>query len=583
MKMSHLHCSFCPRILPVAAGLMALFLAACQTTVNDPGAETTADPVAQPNKVTASEPLDEEVLYRVLAGEYLGSEGELQAAVDEYLEAALLSEDPEIAQRATRIAFAAESWQQASMAADRWAVLAPNSVPAHESAARAMLRVGNYFGAEYQLLRILDILEDSADAWVLVSRILAEAGDAREADRVLAQMQEQRPDADPANVYSARSRLAASSRNLEKAFEYARRAVEIHPERPDLLAWAGRLALNLDLDDTGLEYVRRAWELDPENHDLALGYADLLARNGDAEGAREVMAEMTQTPDVFLSRILFEVAAKNRAEAELLFDRLADADWPDASEKAFYQAQAAEALGMSRQAIAYYALVVEGERALASALRRAELIALDGDMARARAELARMRETGDARTIEQSWLTEARILRESGDREAAFEVMSEAVTRRPASVAILYSRALLAAELGKVSVAERDLGTIIAAQPENAAALNALGYTLADQTDRYEEAEVFIRQAYMLQPEEPSIIDSMGWVAYRLGRLEQAEEFLARAWRLERNAEIAAHLGEVLWVQGKSEAALRVWREAAEVDADNPVLIETLERLDVTL
>ena len=108
-------------------------------------------------------------------------------------------------------------------------------------------------------------------------RILAEAGDAREADRVLAQMQEQRPDADPANVYSARSRLAASARNLEKAFEYARRAVEIHPERPDLLAWAGRLALNLELDDTGLEYVRRAWELDPENHDLALGYADLLA------------------------------------------------------------------------------------------------------------------------------------------------------------------------------------------------------------------------------------------------------------------------------------------------------------------
>ena len=149
------------------------------------------------------------MLYRVLAGEYLGSEGELQAAVDEYLEAALLSEDPEIAQRATRIAFAAESWQQASMAADRWAVLASNSVPAHESAARAMLRVGNYFGAEYQLLRILDILEDSADAWVLVSRILAEAGDAREADRVLAQMQEQRPDADPANVYSARSRLKA--------------------------------------------------------------------------------------------------------------------------------------------------------------------------------------------------------------------------------------------------------------------------------------------------------------------------------------------------------------------------------------
>lgn len=572
---------------PWLLALSLLGLAACAAA---PQQEIGATPAAadvgigqEDETVSLPEPIDEEVLYRVLAGEYLGSEGEIAAAVDEYLEAALISEDPEIARRAVRIAVAAESWQQAAMAADRWALLAPDSVPAHEAAASAMLRVGNYFDAEYQLIAILDLLEDSADSWVLVSRILAQTGDFEDTDKVLERLQSERPEADSSDVYLARSQLAASARDVRRAFEYGRRAVERSPDRPDLLAWTGRLALNLGLRDTGIEYVRRAWELDPDNHDLALGYADLIAREGDEDGARAVMAGMIQTPDVTLSRILFEIAAKNRAEAERLFNDLADMSWPDESEKAFYQAQSAEALGMSRQAIAYYERVVEGDRALASALRRAELIALDGDLETARAELARMRSQGDARTVEQAWLTEARILRESGDRDTAYEVLGEAVMQRPESLGLLYSRALLAAELGRIDDAERDLRTIITAQPENAAALNALGYTLADQTDRLEEAENLVRQAYMLQPEEPSIIDSMGWVSFRLGRLEQAESFLRRAWQIDRNPEIGAHLGEVLWVRDKKEAAMNVWREAAGVDEENPVLVETLERLDITL
>jgi tetratricopeptide (TPR) repeat protein len=562
-------------------GLLLLILAACA------GAPQNAEPgIVSETKVETppAEPVDEEVMYRVFSGEYLGSEGELQASVDEYLEAAMLSEDPEVAQRATRIAFAAESWQQAAMAADRWAVLAPESVPAHESAANAMLRVGDYFGAEYQLTRILEILDDSTDAWVLVSRILTLSGDPLQAEDTMDHLAEVRPDANPADVNFARSQIFVGLGDLEQAFEYARRAVEAAPDRPELLTWTGRIALNLELTGTGIEYIRRAWELDPDNHDLALGYADLLARNGEEEKAREVMQEMPQTPDVMLSRILFELAAGKRTDAEDLFSEFAGFEWDDASEKAFYQAQAAEALGMSRQAIAYYEQVTEGKRLLASSLRRAELIALDGDMETARSELAGIRgNSEDPRTREQSWLTEARILREAGDREEALNVLDRAVTEFPASVAVLYSRSLLAAELGRVDVAEKDLRTIIAAQPENAAALNALGYTLADQTERFEEAEALIRQAYILQPEEPSIVDSMGWIAYRQGRMAEAEEFLAKAWGLDRNPEIAAHLGEVLWVIGKQDEARRIWRQGADVDADNSVLVETLERFGVDL
>ena len=195
--------------------------------------------------------------------------------------------------------------------------------------------------------------------------------------------------------------------------------------------------------------------------------------------------------------------------------------------------------------------------------------------------LATSRRNARNLAVEESWLAEARILREAGARDEAFRLLDEAVGEIPDSVPILYTRALLAAELGWVDVAERDLREIIARQPENAAALNALGYTLADQTERYEEAEALIRQAYILQPHEASIVDSMGWVAYRRGRLQEAEEFLRRAWTLDRNPEIAAHLGEVLWMSGKKDEAVKAWRDAQAIDSGNSVLMETLERLKI--
>ena len=570
-------------LFPCAAVCLAV-LTGCASppTGPEPGSDAMPPPATEVAAVSPV-PTDEEVMYRVFAGEYLGSEGELQQAVDQYLDAALLSNDPEIAQRATRIAFAAESWQQAAMAADRWAVLSPESVPAQESAATAMLRVGDLFGAEYPLSRILDILGDSVDAWVLVSRILSQSGEQGPADATMLQLEGQRPDAAPAVVFYARSQLAATFRDLEAAFEFARKSVELEPDSAQFLTWAGRVALNLELKDTGIEYIRRAWVLDSDNHDLTLAYADLLARNGDESGARTILLEMNQTPDVKLSRVLFELSARNRAGAETAYDELVAMEWPEKSEKAFYQAQAADALGWRQQAIGYYAAVTEGSRVLASGLRRAELIALEGDLPAARAALAEMRAEGDDEQQEQAWLTEARILREADERLLALDVLDEAVAARPGSVALLYSRALLAAESGLLGVAERDLRTIIAAQPDNAAALNALGYTLADQTDRLDEAEALIRQAYILQPDEAAIVDSMGWVAFRQGRLEQATQFLARAWAMDRNPEIAAHLGEVLWTDGKREEAIRILREGAEIDAENPVLVETLDRLGITL
>jgi tetratricopeptide (TPR) repeat protein len=566
----------------LAGSLVAALLCGCASTAQITGEKTGKE--AQAAEKPAAEPVPRvptsvDVMYNVFAAELLGSEGDLQGAVGLYLEAALESSDPEIARRATRIAFAARAWQQAAMAADRWALLDPDSVPAHENAAAAMLLTGDYASAELQVEQIIELMGDSIEAWIKVSTLLAQSVNPEKASALLENVLARHGNVNNANAKYAQSQLAVRERDLEKAYRLAEQAVELEPERVDFLTWAGRLAVNLDQKEAGLDYIERAWQQNPEDHDLALAYADLLARNGQADEARQVMEGMQQSPDVMLSRILFEISGNNMEAAEGLFREFSGMNFEDPMEKAFYRAQAAEALGKDQQAIEIYGLVKTGDNALASRIRRVELLAQQGEIAAARQELADMRlQTGEI-FMEASWLAEARILRETGDGKTALEVLDVALEQLPASIPIRYSHALLAAELGWVDIAEHDLRIIISEEPENSAALNALGYTLADQTERFEEAEALIRQAYILEPEQAAIVDSMGWIAYRRGRLAESEEFLRRAWALERNPEIGAHLGEVLWVSGKHEAARAIWREAIKVDSENPVLQETLQRL----
>jgi tetratricopeptide (TPR) repeat protein len=158
-------------------------------------------------------------------------------------------------------------------------------------------------------------MKDSTEAWLLVSGLLSGSADPGLADATLEHVLSLRETASSGDVSYARSQLAVRSGNLQQAFELAQQAVEENPRRIEFLTWAGRLALNLKQPEAGLEYIRRAWQLDPEDHDLALAYADLLARTGDPDGARRIMREMTQTPDVMLSRILFEIAAADRQAA----------------------------------------------------------------------------------------------------------------------------------------------------------------------------------------------------------------------------------------------------------------------------
>lgn len=528
----------------------------------------------------AGVPNDNEVMYQVFAAELLGSEGDLQGAVGKYLEAAMNSDDPEIAMRATRVAFAAEAWQQASMAADRWALLDPTSVPARESAALAMLASADYVGAELHLRELLALSADKAATWSTVSGMLARSDSPEKATKVLDSLLAAEGESESAAGYHAKSQLAARSGNVDMAYDFAQKATELQPVNVEFLIWAGRLALNKGNTEDGIQFMKRAWEVHPDDHDLALAYADLLARSGRREEARKIMTDMKQTPDVMLTRILFELSAGEKSAAIAIYEEFQQMTFGDDQMKAFYLAQAAEGLGLKQEAIAYYQAIHEGELFLAATARRAELMAALGDLPGSRNALALLRSSSDPAIVEQSWLLEAQLLQQYGTSEEALSSLDQAKAALDSSIPIRYAHALLAATLDQIDVAEADLRWVLSKQPDHAAALNALGYTLADKTDRYVEAEELISRAYELQPDDASITDSMGWVAFRQNRLGEAEEYLRLAWGLDNNPEIAAHFGEVLWVQGKKTEARTVWRKGLGIDAHNAALLETMQRLD---
>jgi tetratricopeptide (TPR) repeat protein len=416
-----------------------------------------------------------------------------------------------------------------------------------------------------------------------VTALLAQASDPEKASELLRSLIDANEGAENHDAIFVQAQLLARMGEFEQAASFADQALALTPERVELLTFSGRLALSMDDLDTAVERFGRAWAVAPENHDLGLAYADLLARAARADDAREVLKSMDQTPDVVLSRVLFEISANDPERAQEVYEEFDDLRADDPNELAFFHAQAAEAIGALDEAIELYGSVEEGRYQVMAGIHRAELIADGGDLEAARDALEELREIADDQTAEQAWMTEARLLREAGETQEAFQTLGLALEEFGYSIPIRYSHALLASDLGNIEITEYDLRIVLADDPDNAAALNALGYTLADQTDRYSEAETLIRRAHELQPDDPSILDSMGWVAYRLGRLEEAETYLRRAWELDQNPESAAHLGEVLWTMGMPDAAIEVWREGLEQDGEHPVLEATIQRLDVEL
>jgi tetratricopeptide (TPR) repeat protein len=234
--------------------------------------------------------------------------------------------------------------------------------------------------------------------------------------------------------------------------------------------------------------------------------------------------------------------------------------------------------GNAQEAIGWYKQVTAGDFRLEAMARVAQVQADTGRFREALDWIRNMRVQIPGQSV-QLYLMEAGILAEHGSIEEVLTVYASALAAHEDSEELLYARGLYAAEIGRMDIVENDLRRVIEHNPENADALNALGYTFADRSIRYGEAYELISRALELKPDSPAILDSMGWLQFRMGNLAAASDFLRRAYTLLPDGEIGAHLGEVLWMMGESAGAEAIWQQILDEDPDNKHVIETRNRL----
>lgn len=522
-----------------------------------------------------------DLIYRLLVGEVAGRSGDIATAMAQLSSAAFATEDPAVAKRAMQVAIYGEDRRAALRNARRWYALAPQDNEALMHVVLLELRNGDEAEAARLLRVLLDRLATDGSQQhydVVVALLARETAFAAAAVRVMRRVVEQTPQA--AEAHLALARLALGFKLYEPARQSAMRALALRPgDRRAIVVQAEAMQRQGDAAG-GIALLGQAVANDPDDNDLRMTYARQLLRADRLAEARTqfgyLVERLPDDADVLYALGVLARQAQADDEAQGFFMRLIELD-KRRSEAAYQLAEIAVDAAAWQAAIRWYRAVKTGDLATEAALQIGAVRARMGDLPAAREHLRAVRERfSDA--APRSYLLEATLLRDAGEAAAAMAVLDTAIGRYPDHLGLLYARALHGLGMGRLAVLERDLRAILVLDEDNVDALNALGYTLTDLTDRHKEALGYIRRALRLKPEAPEILDSMGWVHYRLGNLIEAERYLRRAFAADTDAEIAAHLGEVLWQRGECEAAERIWDAALATAPDHRVLQDTVRR-----
>lgn len=567
------------RIRGVVVLLAAGALAGGCATPREPGGQRSpaverapAPPSAADESRRPAAPL----LYHILVGEIAGQRDALDVAVRHYLEAARLSRDPRVAARATRIAVYARRRVEAIEAAERWVELAPRDLDARQTLAILYVRAGR---TDEALAELRVVLEAGGErAFDTIAAVLAREKDR---ERALAVMDRLRREASARpEAHLAYARLALHAGRDEAALAAADEALKGRPDWTEALLVRARALVRLDRRDEALADLVRSVRARPSDWRLGLAYARMLVEARRFDAARTEFARLNalrpEDPDVNHALGLLAIEARDWPAAERYLKRLYELG-KRTDEAAYFLGSVYETRKRYDQALRWFGRVRHGEYRLDAQVRIARVRARKGDLAAGRALLRAMRRQHPALAV-RLFLAEGEILADRKRYREAFDLYSSALEKLPDNPDLLYARALVAEKLDRLERVEADLRRILAKDPDNVHALNALGYTLADRTDRYQEALRYIQRALELRPDHPAIIDSMGWVQYRLGNYELALKYLRRARELSNDPEIAAHLGEVLWVMGDRSAAREVWESALKESPESEILHRVLQR-----
>jgi tetratricopeptide (TPR) repeat protein len=553
--------------LAAAAGLCA-----CASTPAAP--PTTAE---EPAPVTAEE---NDLAAALMAGEFAWQDGRSASAARHFARAAELSDKPEVAAHATRVATVAKQWNLAEAGLTRWRTLAPEDAGIASAEVALALGQGRIDTAARGLVRLLG--EGGENGRQAMAQTLLGAPDRSAAADAMIRLADGPVLAGGAQTLVLLSQVARQFEADDVSARYADLAVERFPDVAQARVWRAHVRLRAgDSAGAGAD-LDRAAALEPADRTVALTRAAVLNEMGEPAKAAAALARIAPDDEVLAARAAYAARSEERALIATVAREIEALPEPRSEARLELLGQLAEIVEQRQQALDWYEAVPRGERFVPARLRIAVLHDAMGDTARALEELKTLRAGGiddDAKLVD-SFLLETELLQRHGRDADAIATYGRGLEALPDDRRLLYARALLFERLDRITECERDLRRIVELHPDDPDALNALGYTLADRTDRHAEARELIAQALALKPDEPAIVDSMGWVEYRLGNLEAALKHLRRAWELAPDAEIGAHLGEVLWVSGAKDEARKIWDAAKARDAENEALRETLERFD---
>ena len=537
----------------------------------DGGSEAGSAPVETTREFTKNE------LYRLLVAEFAAKRDDMPRAIREYISVASSSQDVAVAERAVRLAMNAGDEAGSLEAARIWSSISPKSSQANQVYGALLMRAGKL---EEAITQLETIVTDNGPAagFDTVSELLSRERDkksAMEAMRRLTAPFEGNPHA----LY-AFAKLAARAGELEQATELLESLLSIDPNHERGAVFYARVLQQTGNITAALETLERSLEKNQDSQAVRMTYARLLVDAKHYDEARQQFEVLTeQAPDnvdVRYALGLLLLQTNYPQEAKIHFEFLTD--FPERRVTAYYYlGQIAETADDLEAARAAYSRVDRGEHFLNAHIRIAVILAKLGETEKARQHLDGIPRQ-DAEQDIRIYRAEAEILSRNDQLEDAMDVYDRALDEYAGQADLLYARAMLAEKLDRLDILERDLRAILSEEPDHAEALNALGFTLADRTDRYDEALVLLERALELKPDDFYVIDSMGWVLYRVGRLEEAIEYLRRAFSISEDPEVAAHLGEVLWVMGRKEAAREIWDTALQTTPDDEMLLEVIKR-----
>jgi tetratricopeptide (TPR) repeat protein len=524
--------------------------------------------------------LTDDLMFDILLAEIAGQRGDMDTSVPHYLQAAENARDPRVAERAVQIASYAKQYAIAERAARRWVELAPDDIEAHKALTVLALHLGDTDEAIAQLDYLISASDDPQEGYSLATALLARDPDKTAALAAMERLVAYHPE-NP-HAWMALSRMSVNVNKLDKGLDAVNRALDLSPTLPAAMMLKAQILVRMERKAEATQVLETAVSNHPDNAMLHFAYGRMLLDGDDLAGARKQFGRVVkldpENAEGLYSLALLELETKKYKAGEKHLQQLLKLR-PDEQNAYYYLGYSSLEQGKDEAALQWYRKVEGGDYWSQAQLRIAEILVRQGEVDAMQNHLRSLRRMNPDQSV-TLYLIEGQVLTDAGMNQEAFDLYGSALQGSPDNEELLYAHSLAAEKLGNLEIAERDMRRILKNDPENTRTLNALGYTLADRTDRYEEALNYINRAYAHEPNDPAIIDSLGWVHFRLGNLDEARRLLQQAWDMTKNSEIGAHLGEVMWVQGDHEGARRIWDASLASEPENPMLLKVINRFN---